>query len=807
MAIKTIVTGGAHSAYGNEQKGDQRQKGVPDYTGEVSLRALNEAKFKTTYSAYSIYRLINAGQAADAADLMIRACNNAKIGYGQPTRNGIFEHGVDSTELINCDCSSIVSYCLSKATSANINATTSTLANAMNKTGLFMKPFAVSTIDFETNPPCNGDVLLKSGHTEMVVSGNPRIGNDNEITTGTWVGDGDAVSQYTNDYHVTYPFEARTVAPSKDNPWYQQDYGMTENGKYAWGRFSEILHAWSNISRGIPRKWYVYTEDRYSRGTTPALGAIMCYTNINDLNDAGIACVVEAIDKKSIHISWKNHNTNTFEYLPLSENSDGTWDLDLDKDGIREYKFQGFIYNPTVEDDTIKFSSGDFVENAKAAIGNQGSIILEYTDLIPKRDSWSAGFIVAIAKQTGNDLLGNIIPDTYSCSSIGKIGVMQGMGTWLDGPALGGDPLPRLGDIILIRTHDLKRKNNSKYDADKAGIVISVKGSNKSKTGKNQTSSMDIEVAMGDIADQVKKISFATNSAQISGYFRPNWDKKDGYKGEVRKQLDQYDQYGLYTEGTSLEDAAMRELRYVTIGSDGLKPSIKSSGITLSAINYTGMLANFYTAFVESGTAPGYSIDGMVNNWTVKTGEYMYDGESSGSNLNIYVGDVPAGAGSIEVKYPHGNKIQTATLTVTPTVTTIYKTLSQYLGNPAGAIGILGNIYAESRCDPTAGKGRSKGPCGLCQWLGGRLPNMISYCGTDWYNNLSGQLGFINQELNGSYKKVRDVCMTVPNTLQGAFTAADTFVRRYEAPGNYEWEVPARQAFAEGYWKLIRGNT
>ena len=111
-----------------------------------------------------------------------------------------------------------------------------------------------------------------------------------------------------------------------------------------------------------------------------------------------------------------------------------------------------------------------------------------------------------------------------------------------------------LKDGVVI---DLKRKNNSRYDADKAGIVISVRGSNKFKTGKNQTSSMNVEVAMGDVNDQVKKITFATNSAQISGYFRPNWEKKDGYRGEVKKQLDQYDQYGLYTEGTSLEDAAM----------------------------------------------------------------------------------------------------------------------------------------------------------------------------------------------------------------------------------------------------------
>lgn len=837
MAVEEIITGGAHiSEKGSTVgvAGDQKQTSSPDYQGEVSLRRKNQAQFKSTYSGYTLYRLINPGQAFDAADLMIRACNNGNIGYSQTTRQGIFNYGVDSEVPINCDCSSLVSYCLTESTGSSINTTTSGLAQAMNQTGLFMEPMSVASVDFATNPPYNGDVLLKAGsHVELVVAGNPREGSDNEITSGSWVGNGSEIQRYSNNYGRTYAFSSRTKAPtekkkqsatssagssqsssssqtlitSTDDMYYQYDYGETYNGMYAWGRFSEILHAFSNLCRGIPRKWYSYTEDGYSRGSQILLGAVMCFTHLTDLTDPGIVCIVEKIEKDTIYVTWKHPRTGVFEYFPMTKTK-GKWNLDLNKDGVTEYIFQGCIYNPAVNNEEyIESASGTFVEIAKSQVGDQGSFVAKLTDVVPKRDAWSAAFIVAVAKQTGN-ILDRIIPDTYACSNIGKIGVTRGMGTWFDGPAIGGNPTPHAGDIILLRTTALKRKDSNKYGADKAGIVVNVKDANKAKSGKNQTTYQSVVVVMGDVNDEVAKVTFKSNSGQISGYFRPDWKKLDGYNYQVVQTISEG---GLYTEGTSLEDAAVRDLRYIRIESDGLKPSIKSSGITLSAINYTGMLANFYTAFIESGTAPGYDLDYMIDNWSSNTGTGLPYGETSSySDLGIYIGTSLSGANSLTVYYTTMDGQDTSIeVTITPDVMTMYATLSNFLNNSSGAIGILGNIFQESRFSTAAGAGRSVsvGPCGICQWYGGRCANMAKFCKGSWENNLSGQLGYLMEELNGGYTGVRNTCRNVALTLNGAFDACDCFLRNFEKPGNYWWEGPVRQKFTEAIYQLIIGGS
>lgn len=831
MALDVIITGGAHSPEVkgvNGTAGDQKQIDAPDYKGEVSLRQKNQSQFRSTYSGYTLYRLINPGQAHDAAELMVKACNNGNIGYSQATRQGIFNYGVDATIPINCDCSSLVSYCISMATGANINTNTTGLATALPHSGLFMEPMSASSVDFSSNPPFNGDVLLKAGsHVEMVASGNPREGNDTEITAGSWVGDGAAIQRYSNNYGQTYAFSSRTKAPSvkrqvgssaagstsssqsqtlvteTDDIYYQFDYGETYNGMYAWGRFSEILHSYANLCKGIPRKWYVYTEDNYARGPQILLGAVMCYTHATSLVDPGVVCIVEKIEAKTIYATWKHPKTGLFEYFPITKQN-GTWDLDLDGDGVKEYIFQGCIYNPAVDNSEMISSSVDtFVEIAKSQVGDQGSFVAKLTDIVPKRDAWAAAFIVAVAKQT-RGILDRIIPQTYSCSNIGKLGVTRGMGTWFDGPAQGGNPNPNVGDLILLRTTALKNRDDNRYGADKAGIVVNVGKSMGYESGKNQTTYKKIDVIIGDVDDKVEKVTFKTNSGQISGYFRPDWKKLDGYTYEVRQVIGEG---GLYTEGTSLEDAALRDLRFIKITDNGIEPSIKSSGITLSAINYTGMLANFYTAFSESGTAPGYELDMMLDNWNAANGEGLpYGGTSSYSNLDIYVGGSLPGANSKEVHYTTKNGQPTSiVITITPDVMTMYSTLSQFLGNTSGAIGFLGNIFQESRFNTAAGAGRTTGPIGLCQWLGGRRTSMISFCGGSWENNLSGQLGYIMDELNHGYAKVRNTCSSVSLSLTGAYDACDCVLRKYEVPGDYGWEGPVRQAFTQAIYELIIG--
>lgn len=776
MAISTIVTGGAHLSESGKVTGvagDQKQSGTPDYSGEVSMRRKNENAFRRAYLGFTLYRPKDPDQSSMIANLMIRACNNPHIGYSQDSRQEIFTYGVDSSKDINCDCSSLVCYCVDEAMGLNINTTTEYLDNALQNSNMFMSPIAVSSLSFESNAPFNGDVLVKKGgHTEIVVAGNPRKGNDNEITAGTWVGDGNAVKDYRNQYIESSVYHPRRTTPdSSANAYYNQDYGVSANGSYAWGRFSEVMQSPCNVSKGAPRKWYIYNEDGYKRGTTPLPGAIMCFTNIYDVTDPGVVCIVEEVNTNSINISWRNPKTERFEFATFVKDS-GSWDLDFDGDGKKEYLCQGFIYNPAVNlNESIESAAKSFIDNAKRQIGNNGSYVEKYTTLVPKRDAWSAGFIVAVAAETG-DILDKVIPNTYACSNIGRLGVNRDMGTWLNGPAIGGNAIPHEGDLILLRTTALKKPADYRYEADKAGIVIKVGPSNGAESGKNQTTYSTIETVIGDWQETVKKVTFKTDSMEISGYFRPNWEKTDGYSHEV-KQIIELD--GLYTEGTSMEDAAIRDLRYVEVTSTGLEPSIESTGITLCAINYTGMLANFYTAFAESGNCPGYSPDQMVDS--------AYD--SSGYNEYDATVD-PTDTSSV--------------------VMTVYRALTSYLDNSAGAIGILGNIQAESGFDITVVN--SIGATGLCQWYKGRAENMKNYCldhyGVPFDQCLSGQIDFLINELNSGYYKVANTCRSVPDTLDGAKISCDTFMRQYEIPGNYGVNGPKRAAFTESFWNQIR---
>lgn len=81
---------------------------------------------------------------------------------------------------------------------------------------------------------------------------------------------------------------------------------------------------------------------------------------------------------------------------------------------------------------------------------------------------------------------------------------------------------------------------------------------------------------------------------------------------------------------------------------------------------------------------------------------------------------------------------------------------------------------------------------------------MKSMAGSDWANNLTGQLNYLWHELNGSYKdRVLTKLVTVANTEQGAREAADVFVRKFEVPDNIESESISRQNTASALWKQI----
>ncbi|MBQ1532438.1 MAG: RluA family pseudouridine synthase [Solobacterium sp.] len=118
----------------------------------------------------------------------------------------------------------------------------------------------------------------------------------------------------------------------------------------------------------------------------------------------------------------------------------------------------------------------------------------------------------------------------------------------------------------------------------------------------------------------------------------------------------------------------------------------------------------------------------------------------------------------------------------------IYLFLTSDMGlNRAAACGILANMARESGFNPTADN--SGLYHGLCQWGGGRLSNLYSWCWQNGYDpeTIEGQVHFLELELNGSYRGVLEQLRAIENTADGAYHAAAVFEMQFEgSPGLHE---------------------
>lgn len=150
-------------------------------------------------------------------------------------------------------------------------------------------------------------------------------------------------------------YTPRLTAPTSDNayyyannPFYQSGFGLPNCTAYAYGRFWEITGgSRPALSLGNAEDWFGYS-DGYKRGSTPKLGAVICWrrgTVGTDSDGAGHVAVVEAInDDGSIVTSESGWGSSLFWTTPRS--NDGNWGQSS------AYTFQGFIYNPKTFDGT-----------------------------------------------------------------------------------------------------------------------------------------------------------------------------------------------------------------------------------------------------------------------------------------------------------------------------------------------------------------------------------------------------------------------------------------------------------------------
>lgn len=166
-------------------------------------------------------------------------------------------------------------------------------------------------------------------------------------------------------------FKARLVAPSTANKFYIKDSrggynkAMLINSKtgsvlpnccgQVHGRWLECVDlkdpTKDKLCLGNAKSYWGFNEDGYERGQKPRVGAIACF-------DGGtyghVAFVEEVYDNGSILVSNSMYDGSRWYYRTLTP--------PYDYESITKMKFLGFIYNPYIKEDKLKFKVGDKVE-------------------------------------------------------------------------------------------------------------------------------------------------------------------------------------------------------------------------------------------------------------------------------------------------------------------------------------------------------------------------------------------------------------------------------------------------------------
>lgn len=169
-----VVIGSArHDELGNYRggkSGDQLQKFVDDFKGEVSMQYLKDFVGKRKWY---IIRLKDNVHAYRLGLAMKMACNNKNIGYDQNNRFSIMTHGVEAHQVTECDCSSLVRACIKWAVGLSVpNFTTLNEVEVLKKTSLVKEvlEYRVGVKIYE------GDIFVTTtkGHTGIAVDGEKR---------------------------------------------------------------------------------------------------------------------------------------------------------------------------------------------------------------------------------------------------------------------------------------------------------------------------------------------------------------------------------------------------------------------------------------------------------------------------------------------------------------------------------------------------------------------------------------------------------------------------------------------------------
>ena len=167
--------------------------------GRAGDQTGNEVSTQSWYAHSKGWRLLRPISTADAemiASCMAAACKNDKIGYDQGQRNTLYNAakkvGFNVAEVsvaVETDCSALVRVCCAYAGISASDFNTSSEANALLKTGLFVEK-TDSKFTKKADYLKRGDVLVtkSKGHTVIVLSNGAKADTTPEPTPNYTLG-------------------------------------------------------------------------------------------------------------------------------------------------------------------------------------------------------------------------------------------------------------------------------------------------------------------------------------------------------------------------------------------------------------------------------------------------------------------------------------------------------------------------------------------------------------------------------------------------------------------------------------------
>lgn len=236
---------------------------------------------------------------------------------------------------------------------------------------------------------------------------------------------------------------------SSGNPFYPT-YGLPNCTCYAYGRYAEARGAFAPLPTGNAGLWY-NSATGFQRGSTPRLGAVICYNPGPSSTDVGHVAIVEVINSDGSIVISESAYGGTYFWTETVYPANGylsSWMVNYG------YYCAGFIYNDIAPGPTghrfVYRIGGTGTSLTQAERENN---ILAIWDVLGGKYGWTAQ---AVAGACGCFLYeSGYNPGIYETSHGGTLNNLpyfpggMGLAQWTDYPAYAGtypNPLPWCAD-------------------------------------------------------------------------------------------------------------------------------------------------------------------------------------------------------------------------------------------------------------------------------------------------------------------------------------------------------------------------